>query len=166
MLSFLNDAVESTLALKVLWAVPLWSIIVWIAWVDLKHLRIPIVACVILFALGMLRLVTTNADLHGLFAPLTGAVLTGACLWLVGQAFERIRGNTGLGSMDPPYIAVLALWVDPFLIPWAIMIGCVVTLLIGAVRGKFREGVAPTALKMPFAPGLGIGFGAVHMMAG
>jgi prepilin signal peptidase PulO-like enzyme (type II secretory pathway) len=93
-------------------------------------------------------------------------VLTGGLLWLVGVVFKHYQGNAGLGSRDPLYAACLALWIDPLDIPWAVVMACCVTLLISAVLRRFWQGRLGYAEKIPFAPGLGIGFGVVCLVGG
>jgi prepilin signal peptidase PulO-like enzyme (type II secretory pathway) len=151
---------------RFVWTLILGSIIVWTAWVDLRTLRIPALASPLLLVFGLGRLWVASVTLETLLWPCVGAILTGGLFWLVGVVFKHYQGNAGLGSGDPLYAASLALWIDPLNIPWAVMMACCVTLLVGAVTKRFGLGQLGYMVKIPFAPGLGIGFGVVCVVGG
>jgi prepilin signal peptidase PulO-like enzyme (type II secretory pathway) len=149
---------------EIAFLVGLLAIIVWTALVDWRRLRIPFLASPLLVMMGTLRLFVLQTDYSSFVAIAVGAVLTGVSLFLVGAAFKKYRGVTGLGSGDPLYASALALWLNPFNIPWAIIIACVVTLAVGTVRLWVSSSGQAVQKQIPFAPGLGIGFGVVGLV--
>jgi prepilin signal peptidase PulO-like enzyme (type II secretory pathway) len=149
---------------QIAFQIGLWVIIAWTALVDWQRLRIPFLASPLLIAGGILRLLVVQNDYSSFVWISIGAALTGGSLFLVGAAFRKYRGVTGLGSGDPLYASALALWVDPFNIPWAIVISCIVTLAVGAVQLWGNSLWYTGRQQIPFAPGLGIGFGMVGLV--
>jgi prepilin signal peptidase PulO-like enzyme (type II secretory pathway) len=95
-----------------------------------------------------------EAVLYGL----VGSILVAAALFATGRAFRRFRGVDGLGAADPTFAAALAIWISPDLVPWAVVLACLVTLFLLPVLNRFGPHVDG---RLPFAPGLGLGFGAI-----
>jgi prepilin signal peptidase PulO-like enzyme (type II secretory pathway) len=151
-------------SVEIVFLVGFWVVIAWTALKDWRRLRIPFLASPLLIVMGALRLFVLQTDYSSFVAIAVGAVLTGGSLFLVGAAFQKYRGVTGLGSGDPLYAGTLALWVDPLNIPWAIIIACVVTLAVGGLRLWVSSSGRAVQKQIPFAPGLGIGFGVVGLV--
>jgi leader peptidase (prepilin peptidase)/N-methyltransferase len=74
---------------------------------------------------------------------LAGLILGGGLLWLVGEAFFRIRGIEGMGFGDVKMMAMVGAFLGAPLTMLTIMIGSLLGSVIGIVlirfRGKTRE---------------------------
>ncbi len=134
-----------------------WVVVLWVLVEDFRHLHIPFLASPILFIAGMVFAYNrggSEAVLYGL----VGSILVAAALFATGRAFRRFRGVDGLGAADPAFAAALAIWISPDLVPWAVVLACLVTLLLLPVLNRFGPHVDG---RLPFAPGLGLGFGLI-----
>lgn len=137
-----------------------WLMVLWVLVEDLRHLHIPFLASPCLFVIGIaytFHKVGWGAVAYGLI----GSMLVGIALLATGLAFRRLRGVDGLGRADPVFAAALAIWISPDLVPWAVVLACLVTLAFIPVLKRFGRHQSD---KLPFAPGLGLGFGAILMI--
>lgn len=137
-----------------------WLMVIWVLVEDLRHLHIPLLASPGLFVTGIaytFHKVGWEAVAYGLI----GSVLVGVALLGIGLAFRRFRGVEGLGEADPAFAAALAIWISPDLVPWALVLACLVTLAFIPVLKRFGPHADG---RLPFAPGLGLGFGVILML--
>lgn len=134
-----------------------WLIVLWVLVEDLRHLHIPFFASPILLIAGMV-FAYSNGGGEAVLYGLVGSILVAAALFATGRAFRRFRGVDGLGAADPAFAAGLAIWISPDLVPWAVVLACLVTLLLLPVLNRFRPHADG---RLPFAPGLGLGFGVI-----
>ncbi|THD36993.1 MAG: prepilin peptidase [Sphingomonas sp.] len=70
---------------------------------------------------------------------LIGAVAGFASLWLIGFAYRHLRAREGLGGGDPKLLGAIGLWVGWAMLPFVVLLACVVGLaaVIGAMaRGR------------------------------
>lgn len=124
------------------------------ALLDLKTGTVADLQSVIIAAAGLLA----ATDLHpapSLLWCVGGAVLAGGVLALVALSFRAIRGESGLGAGDVGLALALGAWSGAGLVGPALLVACLATLAVGALRG------ATARTRLPFAPGLCAGFGAV-----
>lgn len=136
-----------------------WVVVLWVLVEDFQHLHIPFFASPILFIAGMVFAYNKGGGEAVLYG-LVGSILVAAALFATGRAFRRFRGVDGLGAADPAFTAALAIWISPDLVPWAVVLACLVTLAFIPVLKRVRRHQGD---KLPFAPGLGLGFGLVLM---
>lgn len=87
----------------------------------------------------------TGIDAHwiGLMSSLLGVVVGGGLLWIVGEAFFRIRGIEGMGFGDVKMMAMVGAFLGAPLTLLTIMLGSLVGSIIGLALirfgGKTRE---------------------------
>lgn len=70
---------------------------------------------------------------------LIGAAAGFASLWLIGFAYQRLRGREGLGGGDPKLLGAIGLWVGWAMLPFVVLLACFVglgTVLAALARGK------------------------------
>lgn len=148
-------AVAAVLAFGASWAalgaaVFGWSLIA-LAFIDLETGYLPDAITYPLVAAGL------SANALGLFTDLQnaaiGAVAGFAAFWLIGAAFEKIRGKEGLGLGDAKLLAAIGAWGGWVILPLVVLIGASATL--GAVVIHRMLG-NKTAINdpIPFGPGL------------
>lgn len=65
------------------------------------------------------------------FDRVIGGVVGFASLWLIAFAYRRLRGREGLGGGDPKLFGAIGLWVGWAMLPFVLLLACVVGL--GAV---------------------------------
>ena len=65
---------------------------------------------------------------------LIGAAAGFGGLWLVGWAYQRLRGRQGLGGGDPKLLGAIGLWLGWRLLPAVLLVACLVGL--GAVAWR------------------------------
>ena len=97
----------------------------------------------------------SNPRLIALIGSVFGLVIGGGLLWLVGEAFYRIRGIEGMGFGDVKMMAMVGAFLGAPLTLFTIMFGSLVGSIIGIALirfgGKTRE------YELPFGTFLGIG---------
>ncbi|MDB5679082.1 A24 family peptidase [Sphingomonas bacterium] len=70
---------------------------------------------------------------------LIGGVVGFASLWLIGFAYRRLRGREGLGGGDPKLLGAIGLWVGWAMLPFVVLLACLVGLaavLAAMARGR------------------------------
>jgi leader peptidase (prepilin peptidase)/N-methyltransferase len=98
----------------------------------------------------------SGIDAHwvGLLGSLLGIAVGGGLLWIVGEAFFRIRGIEGMGFGDVKMMAMVGAFIGAPLTLLTIMIGSLLGSIIGLVLirfgGKTRE------YELPFGTFLGL----------
>lgn len=68
-----------------------------------------------------------------------GGVAGFASLWLIAFAYRRLRGRDGLGGGDPKLFGAIGLWVGWAMLPFVLLLACVVGLgsvLVARLRGQ------------------------------
>jgi len=66
-----------------------------------------------------------------------------ASLWLIGFAYHRLRGREGLGGGDPKLLGAIGLWVGWAMLPFVVLIACLIGL--AAVATAIARGQRPAA---------------------
>lgn len=128
------------------------ALVVWVAWVDIRTLRIPLPALVLTPFLALIF--AGMADELGKLLPrILGSIGVFALLFFINQIFKWRTGVNGLGSRDAPYAAGLVVWIPAEYISYSIVLACLITFVV-----KFINDKSGSSSKMiPFAPGLGLG---------
>ncbi len=112
------------------------------------------------FVLQLMR--WTGIDVPGtrivaLIASVLGIVIGGGLLWLVGEAFYRIRGIEGLGFGDVKMMAMVGAFLGAPLTLFTIMTGSLLGSFIGL--GMIQFGGKSRQYELPF--GTFLGFAAI-----
>lgn len=136
-------AATPDLALAATGALLGWQLLL-IAAIDAERFQMFDVLLIPLALTGILQGLSVGWDEAGL--RLLGAAAGFASLWLIGLAYSRVRGRTGLGDGDPVLLAGTGTWVGPLGLPsvllWAALAGLSVVaarMVLGrAVRGDDR----------------------------
>jgi leader peptidase (prepilin peptidase)/N-methyltransferase len=83
------------------------------------------------------------AGLAGIDPPLTDRLVGGATgfasLWLIGFAYQRLRGREGLGGGDPKLLGAIGLWLGWRMLPAVLLLAALTGLalvLIGMLTGR------------------------------
>lgn len=74
------------------------------------------------------------------FDRLIGGAAGFVSLWLIAFAYRRLRGRDGLGGGDPKLFGAIGLWVGWAMLPFVLLLACVVGL--GAVLAARLRGQA------------------------
>jgi leader peptidase (prepilin peptidase)/N-methyltransferase len=90
-----------------------------------------------------LALAGIAAGLAGIDPPLTDRLIGGAAgfgsLWLIGFAYQRIRGRQGLGGGDPKLLGAIGLWLGWRMLPAVLLLAALTGLalvLVGMLTGR------------------------------
>jgi leader peptidase (prepilin peptidase)/N-methyltransferase len=98
-----------------------------------------------------------TANAFGVFVPFgqaaIGAVLGYSALWLIGAAYERLRGREGLGLGDAKLLAAIGAWTGWAALPAVLFVGAAATLAVVAAAGASGQG-RKFDEPIPFGPGL------------
>jgi len=82
----------------------------------------------------------------------SGAITAAGILALASLYMKLRRGFGGLGLGDIGLAAACGLWCDPLIASQAVALGAGLTFMLGLMRN------ADAKTRLPFAPGLGLGF--------
>jgi leader peptidase (prepilin peptidase)/N-methyltransferase len=130
-----------------------WQLLL-IAVIDAEHFWLPDRLTLPLLGTGLLAAVTL-----GRTAPidaLIGAAAGFACLWLLAQAYRRLRGREGLGGGDPFLLAAAGGWVGWIGLPSVLLWASIAGLSLVAARA-LTGGRVSGADRLPFGPFLAAG---------
>ena len=98
-----------------------------------------------------------------LLASLTGAVIGGGLLWLVGEAYFRVRGIEGMGFGDVKMMAMVGAFLGAPLVLLTIMVGSILGAIIGLALiqfgGKHRDYELPFGTFLSLAAILAVLYG-------
>lgn len=134
------------------------AILLVIALIDAKTMRIPNLLVGAVALLGALRLCTlqTTTDV---VASLAAALMVFGGLLLLAHAVERRLGRQALGFGDVKLAFTLTLLTSPLLAPWAL----VTASATGLVWASFTR---QTSEPLPFAPFIALGFWTMLLVDG
>lgn len=118
-----------------------WLLLLPPAWLDARHFWLPDRLTLVLAAVG-LALGGLVSGL-GLADRLIGAVAGGGSLWLIGFAYARLRGRTGLGAGDPKFLAAIGLWLGWQALPFVLLTAALVGLLSAILLRRGRSDRLP-----------------------
>jgi leader peptidase (prepilin peptidase)/N-methyltransferase len=106
---------------------------------------------------------SVDPRLVALFASILGMVAGGGLLWLVGEAFFRLRGVEGLGFGDVKMMAMVGAFLGAPLTLLTMMVGSLTGSVIGLlwirVQGKDRQYELPFGTFLSFAAILAVLYG-------
>lgn len=122
-------------------------VLVFVAAFDLRTLRIPNAAVLLVAGLGAMASALRGDVVESAWGALVILVVLGG----LASLYRRARGRTGLGLGDVKLAAALSLWAGPLLSPIALSGACVLALAWAATRRS-------TDVRIPFAPFLSVGF--------
>lgn len=126
-----------------------------IAFVDLEFFLVPDEAVWALGILGLLRYLSFEPNLHGVFICLAGAVLGGAIVWTMGLLGRLLFRKEAMGFGDVKIAAAVgthigATWsMLPFFL-FSIFIGAAMGILLALLQRR------PLTGYMPFGPAMAI----------
>lgn len=128
-----------------------WTLLT-LAWIDLRHQRLPDVLTLPLLMAGLTA--TWWLEPWGILGHALGAVIGYAAFWLVAAGYRAWRGRDGLGPGDAKLLAAAGAWVGWDQLNQVVLLGVVVTLglALWQFRGRFHG-----SLGVPFGPGLALG---------
>jgi leader peptidase (prepilin peptidase) / N-methyltransferase len=98
-----------------------------------------------------------NPRLVSLTASVLGAIVGGGLLWVVGEAYLRLRGVEGMGFGDVKMMAMVGAFLGAPLALFTIMVGSLLGSVIGLLMMKF--GGKSRDYELPF--GTFLGFAAI-----
>ena len=90
-------------------------------------------------ALALAGLVSIAVAPPGWPDRLIGGVAGFAALWLVGAGYRLLRGREGLGGGDPKLLGAIGLWVGWAMLPFVVLLACLVGLaavFLAAMQGN------------------------------
>ncbi|MEK7661650.1 MAG: A24 family peptidase [Pseudomonadota bacterium] len=128
------------------------ALVVWVAWVDIRTLRIPVLALVLTPSSGLI-FAGMDDETGKLLPRILGSIGVFGLLFFINQIFKWRNGVNGLGSRDAPYAAGLAVWIPVEYIPYSIVLACLITFVVKFIKDKSGR----SSRMIPFAPGLGLG---------
>lgn len=95
--------------------------------------------------------------LEAALLSLGGGALAAGILWGVGAWFHWRRGIRGLGDGDVWLAGAAGCWAGLMLIGPAFLVACIAAILLALATGRLKA-------RIPFAPGLMIGFAAAAVL--
>lgn len=162
---------------RMVFAVALFYLLMVLSFIDLDHLRLPNELVGLLAAIGALGVVCSTLSgspalpLVGiapsgllaspLTAALAGALLGGVPVLLLAWGYRALRGRSGLGMGDVKLLAVLGVYVGPYVL-LALMVGSIAGVVAGLSGAR---GERLLQRRIPFGPFLALG-GVVAALAG
>lgn len=144
---------QTSAAAAILTALFAWQLLL-IAVVDAEHFWLP---DRLTFPLALTGLIAAAAlDERRLADGVIGTAVGFAALWLLSQAYRRLRGREGLGGGDPFLLGAIGAWVGwaglPSVLLWAGLAG------LSVVAGRAAAGRPLSgADRLPFGVFLAIG---------
>ena len=120
--------------------------------IDLEHHLLPNVVTLPGIAVGLAFSFVTEP---GWFASLIGAVVGGGTLWLIAEAYYRVRHEDGLGMGDVKMLAMIGAFIGWQLTLVTLMMASFAGALVGLVVIALRKGDMKYAL--PFGTFLALG---------
>ena len=133
-----------------------WGLLA-LAWIDWDHMRLPDALTLPLIPAGLAAAWWQDPGLatdHAVAAA-AGYLLFRGVAW----AYRRLRGREGLGQGDAKLLAVAGAWVGVAGLPWVLLGGALLGLLIAAARGRRALAGAP----IPFGPPLALALWVVRL---
>lgn len=118
-----------------------WALILLIA-LDARHFWLPDRVTLPLVAGGWI--VAALGMGVAPFDSLIGAAAGFGSLWLIGAAYRRVRGHTGLGGGDPKLLAAIGAWLGWMPLPFVLLGAAVMGLGIVLQRRTRGDAVSAT----------------------
>ena len=133
-----------------LFAAALGWVLLTLALIDLRHLEVPDALSLPLIPAGLAATwwIEPQATLVHAAASLAGA----GTIWLLGEAFRRLRGRAGIGGGDVRLFAVAGAWVGFAALPGVLFLSGVFGLIAAAFL--VHRGWVAWGDRIPFVPAL------------
>lgn len=131
-------------------AIGLGTVLVWIAVIDMRELRVPDRLSLPLVAAGLA--LAPALSWQPITAHLIGALGGYCALAAVGALHFRWRGHEGLGLGDAKLFAAGGAWMGWIALPVVLLEAALLGLVFAGLRRAGRRG----APEIPFAPALAI----------
>ena len=130
------------------------ALLVAIAMIDARTMRIPDVLNLMVFALGCLAVVVVKhlTPSWALVSTMVGATV----MWLVRWGYQQLRGRQGLGLGDVKFIGAAGPWVGIEGFAPMILIAAIAALLWLGIDRATRDPVGRWTV-VPFGPFLALG---------
>ena len=113
-----------------------WLLLIAPAVLDVGHHWLPDPLTLVLAVAGLL----VGGIATGL--PLVDRLIGGAAgflaLWIVAQAYRRLRGREGLGAGDPKLIGAIGLWTGWVALPAILLLAALAGLGVAVAQGRSR----------------------------
>jgi leader peptidase (prepilin peptidase) / N-methyltransferase len=113
-----------------------WLLLVAPAVLDARHHWLPDPLTLVLAVAGLL----VGGIATGL--PLADRLIGGAAgflaLWIVAQAYRRLRGREGLGAGDPKLMGAIGLWTGWVALPAILLVAALAGLGVAVAQGRSR----------------------------
>ncbi|MDO9556769.1 MAG: prepilin peptidase [Coriobacteriia bacterium] len=158
------------MTIQTAFAVALFYLLLILTFIDIDHQRLPNAIIGLLGAVGVIGVALSQAtELNvlplaasggeGLLTSpfgtaILGIILGGGVSLAISAAYGAVRGKTGLGMGDVKLLAVLGLFLGPYVL-MTLMIGSIVGAIYGVIAGKHAESLA--SVRIPFGPFLAAG---------
>lgn len=118
-----------------------WLLLLPSAWLDARHYWLPD-RLTLTLAIAGLAFGSWVSNV-GLTDRLIGAVVGGGGLWLIGAAYAKLRGRTGLGTGDPKFLAAIGLWLGWQALPFVLLLAALIGLLFALLLRRGRSDRLP-----------------------
>ena len=126
-------------------------LLIWLAIIDFRELRLPNALVGLVALLGIARLIfVVNSDI---LSSLTSAALCGGLFYGVRAFFYVWRGIEGLGLGDVKLAAAGGLWIPPTSIGIMLLGACLMCAVMIVIRACF-SGTAAIHQQQPFGTAL------------
>jgi leader peptidase (prepilin peptidase)/N-methyltransferase len=133
-----------------LFAAALGWVLLTLALIDLRHLEVPDALSLPLIPAGLAA--TWWIEPQAILIHAAAAAVGAGTIWLLGEAFRRLRGRAGIGGGDVRLFAVAGAWVGLAALPGVLFLSGVFGLIAAALL--VRRGWVAWGDRIPFVPAL------------
>ena len=124
-----------------------------LTWIDIKHHRLPDILTLPLIAGGLAWAFWSGTI--PLMDSLLGAMIGFLSLYLLGEAFFRLRKIDGLGLGDAKLFAGVGAWLGWQALPYVALLAAIISIVWHLTIRISRKDASP---EQPFGPALAIAF--------
>ncbi len=108
-----------------------------LALLDARYYWLPLRLVGLLAIAGVLIGHLTSLE-QDILSRLVAAVIVLTVLEVTRLVYQRVKGEEGMGSADPKLLAAIALWLNPFVIPYILM-GSALMGIVDAILRKLSN---------------------------
>ena len=130
------------------------TILVYLAYFDLRTFRLPDVITLPLILLGLLFNGLSNQSFISFQNAIIGAVLGYTSLWLLNLLYRIVKKQDGIGMGDAKLLAALGAWLGWFALPSILLMASLTGLIGGIIWLQWNKQNHRSAF--PFGPFLAI----------
>jgi leader peptidase (prepilin peptidase)/N-methyltransferase len=135
-----------------LFATALGWVLLALALIDLRHLEVPDTLSLPLIPGGLAA--TWWIDPQAILMHAAAAAAGAGAIWLLGEAYRRLRGHAGIGGGDVRLFAVAGAWVGLAELPEVLFLSGAFGLIAAAIL--VRRGWVDWGDRIPFVPALAV----------